>query len=216
MSSLKKLCYQLLEAKHIESTIEMFTHAFCDSEPMTHYVDMQYEEFAPFARQIAIKAAKERLSSVVVENNKVIACCLVEDILEPPVFPPLTPKFDPIFNLLENLTATYFTEHAFQKNQVAHLAITAVHNHHRGRGLSSIVNLGAADIARKNNFLFMTSDLTNYLNEEGLIKYIDNSKKLIKAIRYSEFIFNGKRPFEHLDGTGKSWIWALQNNLEVP
>lgn len=216
MSPQNKLAYQPLEANYAESTIEMFTHAFCDSEPMTHYVDMQYEEFAPFARHCVFKAVKDGLSSIVVENNKVIACCLVEDILEPPVFPPLTPKFDPIFNLLENLTTTYFTEHTFQKNQVAHLAITAVHNHHRGRGLSSIVNLGAADVARAKNFLFMTSDLTNHLNEEGLIKYIDNSKKLIKRIRYSEFIFNGNRPFEHLDGSGNSWIWALQNNLDVP
>lgn len=209
--------YTVLKAQHAESTIKMFTRAFCDSEPMTRYVDMQYEEFTPFATLIVDKAVKDGLSSIVVKDNDVIACALVEDLLSPlDIQIPLTPKFGPIFNLLENLSASYFSRQTFHKNQVAHLFITAVHNNYRGQGLSEVVNFGAMDIAEEKKFEFMTSELTNYINEEGLIKYLSTEKQLINTIIYKDFIFENKKPFENLAGAADSYIWALKKGVIIP
>ena len=194
----------------------MFTHAFCDSEPMTHYIDMQYNEFRPFAALVVNKAIRDKLSTVVVENNEVIACALAEDITAPLEIPyKLTPKFDPIFHVLENLSTAYFTENKPQPNQITHLFITAVHHLHRGKGLSEIVNFGAMDLAAERGFQCMTSELTNFINEKGIIKHLPTAKKLIGSIIYKDYVFNNTRPFANLEGGANSYIWALKNGIKI-
>lgn len=202
--------YVQLQPEHVASTIAMFTEAFCRSEPMTRYIDMQPEEFLPFATLVTEKAAIDGLSTVVLKDNEVIACTLVEDLTQPLIIESsLTKKFDPIFNLLESLSAHYFVEHNFPPGVVAHLFITAVHEKYRGMRLSETVNFGAMDIARAKGFHYMFSELTNFINENGLVKYLEFEKKLLGVIVYKDFIFNSYKPFAHLAGEAHSYIWSL-------
>lgn len=50
--------YQILQEKHIEQAVTLFTHTFCDAEPMTHYIKMEYHSFMPFAQAVIEKAAR--------------------------------------------------------------------------------------------------------------------------------------------------------------
>lgn len=208
--------YELLKPEHVSSTIDMFMRAFCLSEPMTKYVDMQFEEFRPFATMVTEKAARDGLSTVVLDGNKVIACTLVEDIANPlDIKCELTKKFDPIFNLLDNLSAGYFAGKIFSPHLIAHLFITAVHEDYRGMRLSEIVNFGAMEVARRAGFHFMFSELTNYINENGLVKYLEFEKKLLGVTVYRDFQFDGRKPFSMLAGEAHSYLWELYHDDKI-
>lgn len=207
---------ELLQAHHVKQVVKMFTKAFCNSEPMTKYVGMEYDAFTPFAEMVTIKAVTDGLSSVVLEDDRVVACALVEDVTNPlNIVTPLTSKFDPIFNLLEKLSSDFIGNKKFSSGQLAHLFITAVDEDFRGKRLSEVVNFGAMEIARQKQFSMMFSELTNYLNEEGIMHHLMADKLLIGSIVYKEFVFNNANPFANLDGAAHSFIWSLDPNKKL-
>ncbi len=206
----------LLEAQHQTRVIDIFTEAFCLSEPMTRYVGMTYPEFTPFAQAVVKKAIEDRLSVVAVENGKVIACTLVEDMTAPLIINfPVTPKFDPIFSLLENLSQDFFKKKTLKAHDVAHLFITAVSEKHRNQGLSKLVNFGAIELATEKKFSFMFSELTHNLNAKGLVKYLEYEKMLLGSIKYDEYIFNGIKPFANLPGKADAYLWSLAKKIKI-
>lgn len=205
--------YDILQPDHVERTISLFTRVFCDWEPMTRYVNMDYESFLPFAKAVVEKAARDGLSIVALDGTKVIACALTEDLMDPlPLTFEVSPKFKYIFSLLEQLSSGYLLGKEFQKKLIAHLFITAVDEDYRMRGLSKQVNFRAMALAAQNNFSFMTSELTNIFNEFGIMHHLNNDRLLMGSQMYKDYVVAGVRPFANLPGQASGYIWALKKD----
>lgn len=207
--------YALLKQEHVEQVVEMFTQAFCRSEPMTQYLKMDETLYKIFARAVTQKAVEDELSIVVLEGDKVIACAIVEDVMSPGPIPDFDPKFKYILSLLEQLGAAFFAGKEFPKNHVAHLFITAVHEEYRHLGLSRQVNFQAMDLAAFKGFEFIYCEFTHIYNELGTIPYLHNNKKMIGSIVYKDFKFENEFPFANLESGANSFLWEIQPNARL-
>jgi hypothetical protein len=207
--------YVRLSAEHVDQIVEMFTEAFCRSEPMTHYLHMDEKLYRDFARAVTEKAAQDRLSVVALENKQVVACAIVEDIAAPGPIPDFDPKFKYILGLLEQLGEKFFAGKTIPQGSIAHLFITAVHENHRHKHLSKQVNFHAMDLALAGGFDFMYCEFTHFFNEKGTIPYLDNPKQLIGAITYKDFVMDGEKPFADLSGQAVSYLWELIPNAAM-
>lgn len=208
--------YQILQNHHIEQTVTMFTHAFCDAEPMTHYVKMDYHSFLPFAEAVVRKAARDQLSIIALDQDRVIACALVEDFMHPlNIDFEMDPKFKYIFSLLEKISGEFFKDKKIPSRLIAHLFISAVDAKYRGLGISKQVNFRAMALAEKHKYAFMLSELTNYINEKGIIPHLKGAKLQIGSQVYQDYIFEGTRPFENLMGSAHSFLWELHPDAKL-
>jgi hypothetical protein len=207
--------YALLANPHVDQVIDMFTKAFCRSEPMTQYLKMDEVLYTTFARAVTEKAVEDKLSVVVLDGDKVIACAIVEDLMEPGPIPDFDPKFKYILGLLEKLGEEFFSGKEFPKKHIAHLFITAVHNDYRHLGLSRQVNFQAMDLAASNGFDFIYCEFTHPFNELGTIPYLHNRKKQIGSITYKDFQFENEFPFANLDTGANSYLWEIHPNVKL-
>lgn len=209
--------YQILDKNGRTSVIEMMTQSFCDHEPMTKFINMTYDEFTPFAEAIVDKAIIDRLSIVALKDKQIVACTIVEDLVDPAPLDlnVLTPKFKYIFNLLETISGPFFADKVLSNNQVAHLFITAVHPLFYGKGLSRQVNFQSMKIANSRHYPFMLSELTNWYNEKGLIKYLEYPKRLLGTSVYNDYSLDGVYPFKGLAGSANSYLWALRQDAVI-
>lgn len=208
--------YDLLQAKHIDGVVELFTHAFCDDEPMTHYLRMKYGPYMEFTRIVTENAVKDGYSVVALDKEKVIACALSEDLANVHDIPiDFDPNFKYIISLLEQLGGQYFENKKFEKNLIMHLFITAVAKEYRHLGLSTQINFRAMDVAAQNNFKFVYCELTNIWNEKGIMDHMTNKKKLIGSCVYQDFVSEGKKPFAHLSGSANSYLWEIAGDSKL-
>lgn len=201
---------EILQENHRDQAIKIITHSFCDFEPMTKYLGISYENFLPFGKLMLDKAIKDGLSIAVMEGDKVVACSIVEDIADP-----LDPNFRIIFSFLEHLVGEFFKEKHFEIGHLAHLFITAVDKNYFGKGLSRKVNLDSIHHAKKLGYDFMCCEFTHYLNEKGTVKHLKYGGIHFKATIYKDYIYDGKRPFEKLDGYASSYVWKLHPDAEL-
>jgi hypothetical protein len=200
--------YQILTEEYVDQVVEVFTNAFCDSEPMTRYLAMDKNKYKKFASAVTQKALEDKLSIIALDGKKVIAFALVEDIADPGPIPDFDPKFKYILGLLENLGQHYFANKKFEKRQLAHLFITAVREEYRGLSLSTQVNFQVTALAQQENFSQMYCEFTHYYNEKGVLPYLKNYQ-LIGSQIYKNFNMENQQPFEYLDGSANSFLWPL-------
>jgi hypothetical protein len=204
--------YELMTEQHVDQVVDVFTHAFCHSEPMTHYLNMDEEKFKIFARSVAEKAAHDQLSFVTLDNERVIAFALVEDIAAPGAIPDFDPKFKYIIGLLEQLGENFFAHKKFPCRKIAHLFITAVDEQYRHRSLSKQVNFRVMQLAAQKGFDFVYCEFTHYYNEKGIVPYLKLPIKLIGSATYADFVYQGMKPFEYLNGGANAYLWAVRAN----
>lgn len=207
--------FQVLTAAYLNQVVEIFTRAFCRSEPMTHYLQMDEHKYKIFAKSVTEKAIEDGLSIIALDGEKVIACALNEDLTLPGPVPYFDPKFDYILALLEKLGDNFFSGKTFPKNHIVHLFITAVDEAYRHRGLSTQVNFRAMDLAALHGFKFMYCELTHRFNEFGIIHHLKNPKRTIGKIVYKDFMVNGLHPFSNLSGEAHSFLWAIQEHAKL-
>lgn len=204
--------YEIAERRHKKGIIKIFTKAFCEAEPMTHYLGIDPKKFKIFSKEVTENAIRDQLSIVVLDKDKVIACALVEDLMnvhEAPIN--FDPKFKYIVSLLETLSGDFFNNKTFEKNTIAHLFITAVDKDYRRRGLSTQANFHAMDLATRHGFTFMYSELTNFYNEMGVFHHMkQNHRRLLGACDYKDFEIDGFKPFPHLKGYAHGYLWEIQ------
>lgn len=203
---------ETLKAEHMNEVIDLFTTTFCEHEPMTHYLSMQYTQFRPFAELVIKKAVSDGLSVVAHNGTQIVACAIVEDMANPinVDLDRMAPQFKFIFGVLEQLSGHFFEQKKWSKNNLSHLFITAVEVNHLGRGLSKKVNVAAMKLAEKKGFDFMCCEFTNELNEKGTLRFIEHKKALINSCCYKEFIIDGETPFPTLKGSVKAYLWELK------
>lgn len=207
---------EVMEEKHREQAISVIAHAFCNFEPMTKYLGINYEDFLPFGELMVDKAIKDGLSIAVMEGDKVVACSIVEDIADPlDINIDIDPRFKIIFSLLEHLGEDFFREKHFEKGHLAHLFITAVDTSYFGKGLSRKVNLDSIHLAKKHGYDFMCCEFTHYLNEKGTVKHLKYGGIHFKTCMYKDYIYEGKKPFAELTNYASSYVWRLHPNAEL-
>lgn len=212
----KNFKYEILSQRHYDQTIDIITHTFCHREPMTKCLGITPHEFTPFAKLMVEKAIKDGLSIVALDNDTVCACTIVEDGTDPlNITINLDSRFKIIFSLLENLASEFFNERILSRNHIAHLFITAVAENYLGRGLSKKINFESIQLARKNGFDFMYCEFTHDYNEKGTVKNLTNNKLLIRSCLYKDFVFNGEKPFQSLEGSASTYIWELREGVKL-
>lgn len=203
--------FQVMQTKHYDQAVQMITQSFCDHEPMTKYLGIDYPQFSPFAEMIVKKAIKDGLSIVALDGDKVCACAIVEDAARPlDLSINIDPRFKIIFSLLEQLNSDFFHGKNITHGHVAHLFITAVNKNYQQQGLSVKVNFETINLAKRKHYDFMCCEFTHSYNEEGTVKNLKNNRLLIKSCIYKDFIFENKRPFENLEGMASAYIWELK------
>lgn len=207
--------YELLTPYYVDQVVDVFTYAFCRSEPMTQYLQMDEQKYKIFARAVSEKACEDRLSIVALDGDKVIACALNEDLAAPGPIPDFDPKFEYILALLEKLGVGFFSGKTFSPGHVAHLFITAVDENYRRQGLSTQVNFLAMDLAAQNDFEFVYCELTHPFNENGIIHHLKNPKRLIGSCTYQDFLYKGIYPFANLTGEAHSYLWAIKEDAKL-
>jgi len=207
---------EILSETHYKEAVNIITETFTNYEPMTKYLGITPQQFLPFAQLIVEKAIQDKLSIVSIDDNKVTACTIVEDIADPlNIAIHLDPRFKIIFSLLANLAEDFFKERVLTKGQIAHLFITAVDKKYFGSGLSKKINFESIKLAKEKNFDFMCCEFTHDYNEKGTVKNIKNNKLLIRGCQYKDFIFDGKKPFENLEGAANAYIWELREGAQL-
>lgn len=204
--------YTLLNKTHVDAVIEVFVRAFCRSEPMTKYLHMDEEKFHVFARAVTEKACHDQLSIVCLDGSNVVACALVEDLMNPGDIPEFDPTFVYIMTLLDNLGSAYFADKTFARGHIAHLLITAVADEYRRQGCSIQVNFHAMDLAAARGFSFMYSELTNAFNQNGILHHLKTPKRCVGQIIYRDYLYRNERPFSQLAGGAASYLWAIRDN----
>jgi hypothetical protein len=208
--------FSVLKPEHVEEVTKLFTKTFCDDEPMTHYLKMQYDSYSDFARVVVENAVADGFSIVALEKGKPVACALNEDLANPRPIPlDFDPNFKFIIALLEQLGEKYFPGKNLKNNEIAHLFITAVKHDFQHLGLSTQINFLAMDIAYRAGYKFMYSELTNYLNEKGIMDHLKNKKMLIGSCKYDQFVYENTKPFAALSGGANSYLWTIAPNIEL-
>ena len=208
--------FEQLQEKHIDEVCQLFTDTFVHSEPMTHYLHMDQKKYSIFAREVTEKAAKDGLSIVAMDKDKIIACALVEDINDAEdINADFDNKFSYILALLGQLGENFFQDKKFPRKHIAHLFITAVKKEYRRQGLSTQINYRALDLAADAGYDFAYCEFTNIYCERGTIPHLHTDKKLIGSCVYHEFTFKGKKPFAHLKGSANSYLWPLHPEAKL-
>lgn len=216
MNEINRYRYEVLNKEHYDQAVNVIADSFCEYEPMTKYLGITPIEFTPFARMIVTKAIQDGLSIVALDNNKVAACTIVEDIANPlNIAIDADPRFKMIIALFDNLGSDFFNERAMYKGHIAHLFMTAVDKDYHGQGLSRKINFESIRLARERNFDFMCCEFTHDFNEKGTVNQLKNNKLLIRSQQYKDFIFNGIKPFENLEGCASAYIWELREGAKL-
>ena len=204
-----------LTQDHQKSAIELFTKSFCDSEPITKHLDIKYNDYEIFAREVVQKAVKEGMSVVAVDSrNHVIACVFAEDIANP-FMPTLTqyPKLKPIFALLEQLSEPFLMGKRFVKGKIAHVWIAIVNSEGRGKGLSTAIDMACATICMRKGYDFAYTEFTNEISEKILHHY--KIYELCNSIDYNNFTYESQKPFQGLNGKASAYIIGIKPGIEI-
>lgn len=210
--------YQIhtLTEEYINATVRLFTRAFCDSEPITRHLNIQYAEYEPFAREVILKAVKDGLSKIAVDSqNHVVACCIAEDMADP-FIPKLNhyAKLRPIFAILNKLSKPFLTEKSFVKGKIAHVWIAAVDADHRGKKLSIAIDKATSDLLARKGYDFVYAEFTNELSERIVHQY--NIFKRLNRIAYDDFVMDGGlKPFKDVPGATTSYIIVIRPGIKL-
>lgn len=205
-----------LKEEHMKAALDLFVKSFCDSEPVTKHLGINYKDYEPFARDVLQKAIKEGMSKVALDKqNHVIACAIAEDMADPFV-PHLAhyPKLKPVIGLLDQLSKPFLSGRKFTKGKVVHVWIAAVDSTYRGKGLSTIIDMAAVEAAARKGFDFAYAEFTNELSEN-----VTHQFKVIKPfnkLAYNDYIFeDGSKPFKGLHGASVSYLAAIRPGVKL-
>ncbi len=201
--------FQLFTEPYLEQVVDVFTRAFCLFEPMTAYLKMDMTLYKNFARIVAENAVQDQLSVIALQEGKVAAIALVEDLARPCDIPDFDPKFKNILALLDRLGKDYFSKRTIKPLEISHLFITAVDEKFRRQNLSTQVNFQAMNISSRAGFKEMYCEFTHPYNEQGVIPHLKMPYTLIGAQVYKDFVFQNKKPFAQLSGGAKSYLWQI-------
>jgi len=195
-----------LDNIHIESTAKLFTTVFCEGEPLTRHLQVPYDDFYPFAKEVVEKAATDKLSMVAVDHeNKVIACIISEDISDP--FMPNVnayPTLAPIFEFIERLSKSFTHARVFTEKKIAHMWVTAIDNKYKGKGLSKKINDAGETKLKEDGFEFGYAEFTSEINERWMNKF-----DVFERCSVLKFEDQTDERLKGLPGRATSYVWPM-------
>lgn len=204
-----------LTEEHVKPTVDLFVKSFCDSEPITKQIHIDYQEYEPFAKAVVLKGVKDGLSKVAIDqHNKIIACCIADDITDP--FVPnlsLYPKLKPILALLQELSKSFLQGKKFLKGKILHVWIAAVDPLYRGKGLSTQVEMACIEAGAKKGFDFAYAEFTSPISENVTHQF--KNVEVHNQINFSDFKFAGSAPFKDVKGRAVSYVATLRPGLKL-
>lgn len=205
-----------LQEEHTKPAIDLFIKSFCDSEPITKHLNVNYAEYEPFAREVVQKAVREGMSKVAVDKNgKVIACAIAEDLANP--FIPHTahyPKIKPILELIDELSKPFLEGKKFIRGKVTHVWIAAVDPAYRGLGLSTEIDVACVEAAARKGYDFAYAEFTNELSEKVTSQF--KILQICNKIKYDTFkSHDGQMPFKGMEGSAASYIATIRPGVKL-
>ncbi len=204
-----------LTIDHQKSAVDLFTKSFCDSEPITKHLNIQYRDYENFAKEVVRKAIQDGMSVVAVDqHNHVVACVIAEDLANP--FEPMLaeyPKLKPIFALLDQLSEPFLTGKTFYKGKIAHIWIAIVSAAYRGKGLSTAIDMACATICMRKGYDFAYAEFTNDISEKITHHY--KIYELCNSINYNDFTYEGQNIFKGLNGKAAAYIIGIKPGVEL-
>ncbi|HVE44412.1 MAG TPA: pyridoxal-dependent decarboxylase [Gammaproteobacteria bacterium] len=206
----------LLQSEHIDSTVALITKSFCESEPITKYLNVPTAHYTLFARAVVSKCVEEGLSQVAVDrSNNVIACSLVEDMASP--FEPNLrqyPELTPLFSLLDKLLSPLVSGKQFIKGKVAHVFMVAVAPAYRGQHLATAIALSSGEMLASMGYPFACTDFTSEASERIVYEY--NLYRLSNRIIYHDYATqDGQQPLAGVPGYISSYVIAIQPGVKL-
>lgn len=211
-----KYIIQTLDEKFFDVAKQLLIKTFCDDEPICQYLQITYEEFAPFAEEVIKKAVQDGVSHVALnEDQQVVAFSLAEDIAEPITLKIENyPRLQPIFEILESLSAPFMENRKFKKNIIIHPWIAGVHHDYIGMSLSKKIVMTTMMSAAANGYKFAYGEFTNPKTER-IMNGIKNAK-LCNKIEYHLFIdAHGNRPFAGLEGHTSAYLASISPDVRI-
>ena len=201
---------------HVKSAVELFTKSFCDSEPITKHLGIQYKDYEPFAREVVQKAVMEGLSVVALDQkNNVVACTLAEDITNP--FKPNLekyPRLKPVFDLIGRLDEPFMKGKTFLKGKITHIWIAIVDSTVRGKGLSTAIDMACADLAVSKGYEFAYAEFTNAISEKITHHY--SVYQLCNSIKFDEFRTDATtQPFKGVKGGAAAYLIGIKPGIKL-
>lgn len=216
MAKSSEFTIETLSASHVKSAVQLFVKSFCDSEPITNHLGIQYDDYEPFAKEVVLKAVNDGLSKVAVDKtNHVIACCIAEDMSDP-FIPKLShyPKLKPVFDVLEKLSEPFLSGKKFLPGKVAHVWIAIVDSKHRGQSLSTAIDMATAEILARKGYDFVYAEFTNPISERIVNQY--SLYQLCNKVSYDEFTnARGNKPFQGVPGNAASYIIVIRPGIKL-
>lgn len=207
---------QTLQEEHVKSAVNLFIKAFCDSEPITKHLNIRYQDYEPFAKEVIQKAVKEGLSKVAVDKqHRVIACAIADDLADP--FIPHTahyPKLKPVFSLLTELSKPFLKGKKFIRGKIIHVWIAAVDPSYRGQGLSTKIDMACVESAARKGFDYAYAEFTGQLSENVTHQF--KILKLYNKIEYNDFQYeDDKKPFKGLEGEATAYVATIRPGVKL-
>jgi hypothetical protein len=199
-----------MQQEHAKPVIDLFIKTFCTSEPITRHLDIDKEEYRPFATAVVEKAIQEGLSTVALnEKNKIIAFIIVEDMAEPFV-PELNryPNLQPIFDLLTELSRPFVDGKKYIKGKVAHFWLAGVEKAYMGHGMFTDLDNVTIQMAAEKGFNFAYAEFTNEVSEKVTRQF--KVIELCNRVSYEDFTMeNGQKPFKGVRGGAAAYCAAI-------
>ncbi len=206
---------QTLQEAHMKPVIELFVRAFCDSEPITKHIQIDYDDYRPFATEVVDKAIKEGLSKVAInKQGEIIACAIAEDLADP-FIPHLAryPKLKPVFALLDKLSKPFTEGKKFQSGKILHIWVAIVDPNYRHQGLSTMIDMACIEGAAKKGFDFAYAEFTNEISEKVTKQF--KILNLSNKIQYDDFQLDGEKPFKGVRGGAAAYVAVIRPGVQL-
>jgi len=194
--------YLPLGTEHIEGAAHCIASSFTTSEPMCRALGIAYEDFLPFSRLMAVKAAKEGLSQVVVRGSgthRVVCASINEDFCAPLPEEAVVgfPHLSPILTLLNALDERYQTTSKPSLGEAFHVVVggSLPGEEHKGHG-KRVMEQGLS-IARLHGFRRIVSHLSNAATQQVYVQRLGLA--IVAEIVYRDFELDGARPFADIE-----------------
>lgn len=192
--------YKILDNRYFKGATEVLTQSF-SREPMVKHLDIPYREVFPSAQVaclVACNSEQQRdLSTIAIENGRVIGCLVSYDYSAIPLFPfhAVPRKFDPIFELLLKLNkGMVFGE------QTLYQFMLGVDLDHEGQGVGKAIVNANNEQGRRKGYEVAKAEVTGRASQRI---FSDLGYNIVAEIPYAQFLFrgiSGRNVFRNIKG----------------
>jgi len=192
--------FKMLKTEHIEQAAKILTDQFLKHESISNYLQFSETEFLSFTKSVCEKAVLDQLSVIAIENNKIIACLIVDDyksVINKKNEIELE-KFDILEQLFDTLSKKYKTEIINNNKKIAHFFMIAVDEKYAGKGIANKLVKKAEELVKRNNYNTVILEAMG-TNSQYISK--KHGYKILNEVNYSNFLYKRKKVFSGVDNS---------------